>query len=132
MPACGGFFNPHFGHTGFNGFCHAAQLFNLINDLPGFPDNRCRKRFNIVRTAEGIDDMTDLRFLLNNDLRVAGNPGGQRRGKADSFIKRVGVKGLGAAEGCRQRLQCGADDIVVGILLRETPAGGLHMRAQYR
>src|SRR5690606_42110230 len=69
----------YFGHAGFNGFCHAAQLFNLIDDLPGFPDNICRKRFNIVRTAEGIDDMTDLRFLLNNDLRVAGNLGGKRR-----------------------------------------------------
>src|SRR3546814_4199574 len=56
-------------------------------------------------------------LFLDHDLRVAGDPGGEIGGKRDRFVKRVGMKALGAAKHRRHRFDRGADDVVVRVLL---------------
>ena len=74
--------------------------------------------------------MADLGLFLNDDLGVAGDAGREVRWQADGLVKGVGVQRLRAAQGRREGLEGRADDVVVGVLLREAPAGGLAVGPQ--
>ena len=130
LPPGGRLLDAHLGHAGFNGAGHAAQLLDFVHDFFRFADNGRRQRLHVVGAAQRIDHAADLRFLLNDDLRVAGNARRQRRGEAYRLVERIGVQRLRAAQRRGQRLQRGPDDIVVGVLLGQAPAGRLHVRAQ--
>ncbi len=53
-------------------------------------------------------------------------------GRASASSNRVGVQRLGAAQRRRQRLDRGADDVVVGVLLGQRDARGLAVGAQHQ
>ena len=58
----------------------------------------------------------DHRLLLDDDLRVAGNPGTERSGQGKGLVEGVGVERLSPSEYCRHRLDACTDYVVVGIL----------------
>lgn len=62
----------------------------------------------------------NARFLLENDLSVAGNPGTEGSGKGKSFVKRVGVERLGATKYSSHGFYTCSDDIIVGVLWKQT------------
>jgi hypothetical protein len=124
-------FDAHLGHAGFDGLGHAAQLFHLVDDLAGLFDDAVGEGLDVVGPAQGIDHVADLGFFLDDQLGVAGDAGGKVGGQADGLVEGVGVQGLGAAQNRGQGFQGGADDVVVGVLLGQAPARGLHMGAQH-
>ena len=69
-------------------------------------------------------------LLLKIDLRVARNARGEIGGQGQSFIQRIGVQRLRMTQCRGQRLNTGADYVVVRILRGQAPARGLRMRAK--
>ena len=55
-------------------------------------------------------------FLLQDDLRVACNPGAELGWKSECLIKGVRMQGLRATEHSRHRFYCRADYVIVRIL----------------
>ena len=55
-------------------------------------------------------------FVLEEELRVAGDAGGEIGGQGDGLVERVGVQRLGVAERGGHGLDAGAGDVVVGVL----------------
>ena len=83
----GGFFDTHFRHTGFDGLGHSSQRLHFLDDLPRLLDDTAREGFDIVRTPKGIHHMTDLGFLLNDNLGVSGYSGRKIGWQTHGFIK---------------------------------------------
>ena len=65
----------------------------------------------------------DLLRAQRNRRRKLGRQG-------PSFIQRIRVQRLRAAEHCRERLQRRAHNVVIRLLRRERTARGLRMKAQ--
>jgi hypothetical protein len=65
---------------------------------------------------------------LQDELRVACQASREVCWQRQGLIKAVGVQGLCAAQRCCQRLNGGADDVVVGFLRGEGVAAGLAVR----
>jgi len=76
--------------------------------------------------------VADLGLLLDDDLGVAGDAGREVRRQTDRLVQGVGVQGLRPAQGRREGLERRADHVVVGVLLREAPSGGLAVGPQDR
>ena len=55
-------------------------------------------------------------LLLNEELGVAGNAGGEVRRQGKRLVKRVGVQRLGMAVSCRQRFDAGPGHVVEHVL----------------
>ena len=60
--------------------------------------------------------LCDSRFLLQDDLRVAGHPGAELRWEAKGLVKSICVQWLGASEDSSHGFHSCADNVVVGIL----------------
>ena len=110
---------------------HPARRIDLGDQFARLVHQRGGQRLDIIRPAQRIGDAGDAGFLLNHQLRVAGNPRGKIGRQRDRFIERVGVKRLGATEHRGQRLDRGADDVVIRVLLLQAHTGGLAMGAQH-
>ena len=87
--------------------------------------------FHIVAACQGIDDIGDAGFFLQNQLSIARNSGGILGRQRNCLIQRVGVQRLRPAQHRRHRLIGGANDVVVGILFLQGHAGGLAMGPQH-
>ena len=126
----GSFLDPQLGNAGLDRLRHAAELFDFLDMTPGLGGEIAREPLDIIRAAPGIDDAGRAAFLLQEQLRVAGDPrrkiGRQRQG----LVERVGMQRLGVALGRRHRLDRGAHHIVEDVLRGQRPAGSLAMRAQ--
>ena len=83
-----------------------------------------------ITPAPRIDDARRARFLLQEQLRVAGDAGGKIGGQRQRLVERIRVQRLGSPLRCRHRLDAGARHIVEHILGGETPAGSLAMGAK--
>ena len=109
---------------------HAAEAVDGVEVLPGAALHVERQPLDEVRAAERIDDAGDAALVGDHLLR----PQRQRRRllgrQRQRLVERVGVQRVGAAEHRRQRLQGGADDVVVRLLRRQRDAGGLGVEAQ--
>ena len=124
-------FDRSLGRAGGDEGSHAARRVHFLDQLPRFIDKGGGQRLDIVRAAERIDDRRDPAFLLQHQLGVAGDAGGEIGGERDRFVERIGVERLGAAEHRRHGFYRGADDVVVGVLLLQADARGLAMGAQH-
>ena len=82
------------------------------------------------RAAPRIDEARRAGFLLQDQLRVAGDARRMVGRQRQRLVEGIGVQRLGAALRRRHRLDHGAHDVVVGILRGQRPAGGLAMGAQ--
>ena len=74
------------------------------------------QRLDIPASAQRVGDGGDAAFLGQDQLRVAGDAGGEIGRKRHRLVEAVGVERLGPAEHRGQRLDRGADDVVVGVL----------------
>ena len=74
--------------------------------------------------------MQSAAFLLQDDLRVAGDTRRKIGRQRERFVERIGVQRLRMAQHRRHRLDAGADHVVVDVLRGERPARGLAMGAQ--
>ena len=126
------FLDAQLGNAGFDRLGHAAHRFHFIDDRFGMRCQRMRQRLHVIGTTQRIDHMGDLRLVLEDELRVARDAGGELRRQRDGFVQRIGVQRLRAAQHRRQRLDRGAHDVVVGILFGQRHAGCLAMRAQHQ
>jgi hypothetical protein len=81
--------------------------------------------FDKVATAPRVDHGVGVSLLLQEQLRVASDPGREVSWQGQSLIERVGVQTLGVPLSCSHRLDARADHIVVHILRCEAPAAGL-------
>ncbi len=125
-------FDPELGPSARDRPGHAAHRLDFLDDRPRLVGHVLRQALHQVRAAPGIDRVADVRFLLDQELRVARDPGREVGGQRDRLVERVRVQRLRAAEHRGQRLDRGAHDVVVGVLLGQRPAGGLAMRAQHQ
>ena len=97
---------------------------------PGLGGEVVRQPFDIVGAAPRIDDPRGAAFLLQEQLRVAGDARGEIRRQRQGFVERVGVQRLGVTLRGSHGLDVGANHVVEHILRGERPAGGLAMGAQ--
>ncbi len=111
---------------------HSADAFHLLDQRPGLVGQLAGQRLDIIAAAERVGDIGDAAFLGEDELGVAGDP---RRGigrQRHRLVEAVGVERLGAAQHRRHRLDRGADDVVIGVLLGEADARRLAVGAQHR
>ena len=126
----GGFLDPQLGHAGLDRLRHAAERLDLLDMAPGLGGEIVGQPLDIIRAAPGIDDAVGAAFLLQEQLRVARDSGGEIGRQRQRLVERIGVQRLGMALGRRHRLDGGAHHIVVDVLRGQRPARGLAMRAQ--
>ncbi len=67
---------------------------------------------------------------MEEELRVARDPGREVGGQRQSLVERVGVQRLRVTLRRRHRLYAGAGDVVEHVLRGQRPARRLRMRAQ--
>ncbi len=96
---------------------------SLCGEIAGEP-------LDIIRAAPGIDDAVGAAFLLQKQLRVARDSGGEVGRQRERLIERIGVQRLRMALRRRHRLDGSAHHVVVDVLRGQRPAGGLAMGAQ--
>jgi len=130
LAACRRLLDAELRHARLDGAGHAAEGLDLVHDFLGLADDGACEGLDVVGASQGVHHVADLGLFLDDDLGIAGNAGREIRRQADGLVQGVGVQRLGSAQGRRERLEGCADHIVVGILLREAPAGGLAVSAQ--
>jgi hypothetical protein len=134
MRAClrrGGLLDAQLRQAVLDGLGHAAERLHLLDQLPRLVGEVLRQRLDIVGAAERIDDIGDAGLVFEDQLGVAGDAGGEIRRQRHRLVEGVGVQRLRAAEHRRHRLEGGAHDVVVGVLLGERDARRLAVRAQH-
>ena len=126
----GGFLDPQFRHAGLDRLRHAAERLDLLDMAPGLGGEIVGQPLDIIGAAPGIDDAGGAAFLLQEQLRVARDPGGEIGRQRQRLVERIGVQRLGMALGRSHRLDRGAHHVVVDVLRGQRPARGLAVRAQ--
>ena len=87
--------------------------------------------FHEVGTGKRVDRVRHAGFVGDDLLRAQSDARGLFGGQGERFVEGVGVQRLRSAEHRRQRLQRGADDVVLGLLRGEGRSGGLRVEAQH-
>ena len=128
----GGFLDPQFRHAGLDRLGHAAERLDFLDMAPGLGREIAGQPLDIIGAAPGIDDAVGAAFLLQEQLRVARDAGGEIGRQRQRLVERIGVQRLGVALGRRHRLDGGAHHVVEDVLRGQRPARGLAMRAQRR
>ena len=126
----GGFLDPALGHAGGDRPGHAAHGIDLFDQLPGLFRHLRGQAFDIVAARQRIDDIRHAGFFLQDQLGVARDAGRKIRRQRDGFVEGVRVQTLRVTAHGRQRFEARARDIVERILLRQTPARRLRVRAE--
>lgn len=67
------FLNTHLRHTRDDSLSHAAEFFDLIDDLLGLTSQIVGKRLHHVGASPGVGNMRDACLLLNDQLSVTSN-----------------------------------------------------------
>mmetsp|Transcript_23374 Transcript_23374/g.68821 ORF Transcript_23374/g.68821 Transcript_23374/m.68821 type:complete len:556 (+) Transcript_23374:99-1766(+) len=117
-------------HARCHGARHAAERVHLRDESQRALRQLVSQGLHHVGAAKGVGDAGHARLVLQDELRVPGDAGGELSGQTDSLVKGVGVQGLGAAEHGGHRLHRGAHHVVHRVLLRQRPSRGLAVRAQ--
>ena len=112
----GGFLDTQLGQAFLDGLAHAAHLLDFGDMSERLFGKVMRQAFDIVGPAPHIDRLARAAFLLQEELRVAADPGGEIRRQGKRLVEAVCVQRLGLAAGGRDGLKAGADDIVVDVL----------------
>ena len=126
----GGFLDPHLGQALGDRLGHAAMLLDLLDQRPGALLQLAGQRLDIPASAERIGDRGHPAFLGQDQLGVARDPRREIGRQRDRLVEAVGVQRLGPAQHRRQRLDRGADDIIVRVLLGQRHAAGLAVGAE--
>src|SRR5690606_1450270 len=83
-----------------------------------------------VATGEGVNHLCDVRFFLNDQLRVTRHARRFIAGKSEGFIVSVRIHTVGSAQLSSHRFNRGAHYIVEGLLRGEAHARCLTMHAK--
>ena len=116
--------------AGVDGLGHPAGLLDLGDVRPGPAGQVVGEPLDVVAAAPRVDHLRGAGLLLEQQLGVAGDAGGEVGGQRQRLVERVGVQALGVALGGGHRLDAGADHVVVDVLRGQRPARGLAVRAQ--
>ena len=130
LGAGGGLLDAHLGDSGLDGLGHATSGLHLADVLPGPLGQVVGEPLHVVRAAPGVGHPAGARLVLQQELGVAGDPGGEIGGQGQGFVQGVGVQRLGVALRGRHGLDGGADHIVEHVLGGEAPPRGLAVGAQ--
>ena len=109
---------------------HAAHAIDGVPVLQRALFHVARQPLDEVRPAERIDDVGHAGFVRDDLLRAQRDRRGFLGRQRQRFVERVGMQRVGAAQHGGQRLQRGADDVVVRLLRGQRHAGGLGVEAQ--
>ena len=109
---------------------HAAVLGDLLDVRPGAAGEVVGQLLDVGRPAPRVDDPRRAGLLLQQQLGVAGDPGGEVGRQGQRLVEGVGVQRLGVPLGGGHRLEAGADDVVVDVLRGQRPARRLRVGAQ--
>ena len=112
-------------------FGHPTRRFDFREQRARLLEQGGREAFDIVATAQRIRDIGNAAFFLDHQLRVTRDTGTEISRQRNRLVERVRVQRLRAAQNCGHRLDRGADDVVVRILLLQAYATGLAVRAQH-
>ena len=126
----GGFLDALLGQALGDRLGHPAMRLDLVDQRLRFFFQLAGQRLDIPAPAERIGDRGHPAFLGQDQLGVARDPRREIGRQRDRLVEAVGVQRLRPAKHRRQRLDRGADDIVVRVLLGQRHAAGLAMRAQ--
>ena len=124
-------FDFELGPTRIHRFGHAAHGFHFMDDFQGFIGHVLGQLFHHVAARPRVDDTGDVRFFLNDQLRVARDAGAELCGQGNGFVKAIGVQRLGATKNSRHGFHRGSHNVVIGVLFGERPARGLAMRSEH-
>ena len=108
-----------------DGLGHAAGRLDLLDVLPGPAGQVVGQPLDVGAAAPRVDDPGGAGLLLEQQLGVAGDAGGEVGRQRERLVEGVGVQRLGVALGGGHRLDAGADDVVEHVLRGQRPAGGL-------
>ena len=109
---------------------HPAGRLDLLDVRPGAPGELVGEPLDVGAAAPRVDDPAGARLLLQQQLGVAGDPGGEVGRQRERLVERVGVQRLGVALGRGHRLDAGAGHVVEHVLRGQRPARGLAVGAQ--
>ena len=126
------FLDAELGHARLDGFGHATERLDFLHELPRLVGETVRERFDVVAATERIDDVGDSRLLGEDELRVARDTRRELARQRDRLVEGVRVQALRTTEHGGERLDGGADDVVVRVVLGERHAGRLAVRAQHQ
>ena len=124
-------FDFQFCPTRIDSFGHATHGIDFFNDFPCFVSHFLRDRLHHVAASPWIDHVADVGLLLNNQLGVSGNTRRKFGRQSNRFIKAIGMQTLGTAKNCRHGFNGSAHNVVVGVLLSQTPTRGLTVGSQH-
>ena len=117
-----GFLDPQLRHAGLDGLGHAAQRLDFLDVAPRLGGELLRQPLDVIGATPGIDDAVGAALLLQEQLRVAGDPRREIGRQRQRLVERIGVQRLGMALGRGHRLDRGAHHVVVDILRGQRPA----------
>ena len=92
------------------------------NDRLDFCLHLVGQRLDVVRAAQRIDDVGQLRLFAQNVLRGDRDSRGFGAGYRHRFVVAVGMQRLQTAEDARHRLRGDARDVVQRLLARQVDA----------
>ena len=85
-------------HPGLDGPGHPAEGLDLVDELARAGREARGEALDVVRPGEGVDGARDPGLVLEDELGVAGDAGGELAREGEGLVEGVGVQGLGAAE----------------------------------
>ncbi len=130
LRACGGLLDAQLGQPRLDGPRHPAGRLDLLDVGPGALGEVVGEAFDVVGAAPRVDHLRGAGLLLQQQLGVAGDAGGEVGGQGQRLVQGVGVQRLRVALGGGHGLDAGAGDVVVDVLRGQRPAGGLAVRTQ--
>ena len=116
LAAGGGFLDAHFRDACFDGLGHAAEFLGFRDMGPRAVHEFVGEGFEIIGAAPWVDHAADGGFILQKNLGVAGDAGGEIGGQGDGLVERVGMQRLGVAEGGGHGFDAGAGNVVERVL----------------
>ena len=109
---------------------HPAGGLDLLDVRPGLAGQLVGEPLDVGAAAPRVDGARGARLLLQQQLGVAGDAGGEVGRQRERLVERVRVQRLGVALGRGHRLQAGAHDVVEDVLRGQRPPRGLRMCPQ--
>ena len=85
------FLDAQLGNAGFDRLGHAAERFDLLDMAPGFLGEFVSEPLNVIGAAPRIDNAEAACFLLQHNLGIARDAGGEVGRQRQRFIERIGM-----------------------------------------
>ncbi|MNS80308.1 hypothetical protein D3C72_1139840 [compost metagenome] len=118
--------------AGFEGCQDATLSVDVRQHRANLRHHAAGQRLDQVGARPRVRHVAQAKLMLEDQLRIAGQPRGLRARQSQCLVKAVGMQRLRTTEDRGHRLDRGARDIVERLLRGERPARGLAMHAHRR